>query len=481
MRVVHSLADLPRALERASDEARAGFSDATVFVERLLQEPRHVEIQVFGDGRGGGVFLGERECSMQRRHQKVIEEAPSPVVGRALRDKLGRAALALVRATGYRGAGTVEFLLDAGGRFYFLEVNARLQVEHPVTELVYDVDLVSAQLDLAEGRWPSALADPTAFALPEPSGWAIEARVLAEDPRAGFLPTPGPLLRYREPEGPGLRVDSGVFEGGRIPPQFDSLIAKVIAAGESREEAMERLRGGLQKMIIHGTRTNLSFLQSVLRHPDFRKGDFSTTWIASHLEELDVPLIGKELRRRLGTPGFRERLSFALRGDGLLPAGPLAVRFLEVSNDYARVGSELEERPLRLEIDRTTGDLTLRNGEEIEAVATAVSPTEMALTVRGETLLLEDPRALAHRRSRLTPADGEVRAPMAGKVLEVRVQEGDLVEEGKVLAVVESMKMQLEVGAPIGGRVEKVLVRGGEVLEGPDLLAVIAPPPAEVR
>lgn len=476
MRVVQSLDELPRALQRASEEALAGFSDPTVFVERYLRDPRHVEIQVFGDGRGGGIFLGERECSMQRRHQKVIEEAPSPVVDPALREKMGKAALALVRATGYRSAGTVEFLLDPEGRFFFLEVNTRLQVEHPVTELVYDVDLVSAQLELAEGRWPSSFADPSSFVVPEPSGWAVEARVLAEDPRAGFLPTPGPLVRYREPEGPNLRVDSGVREGARIHPDFDSLIAKVIAWGASREEAIDRLRGGLERMIVHGTRANLSFLQSALDHPDFRSAHISTTWIDAHLEELNRPLVDQELQRRLTTPGFRERLSFALRGGGMLPAGPLAARFVAISNEYARVGSDLEEKPLRLELDPTNGDLLLRlrDQEPIEAVATAVSPTEMDLTVRGETLLLDDPRALAHRRSRGIPADGEVRAPMAGKVLEIRVSEGETVEEGTVVAVVESMKMQLEVNAPIGGKVAKVLVEGGEVLDGPDLLAIIA-------
>jgi acetyl/propionyl-CoA carboxylase alpha subunit len=477
MRVVDALADLPRALERASEEALSGFSDGTVFVERYVPEPRHVEIQVFGDGAGGGIVLGERECSLQRRHQKVIEEAPSPVVDRARREQMGRAALALVRATRYRGAGTVEFLLDLEGRFYFLEVNTRLQVEHPVTELAYDVDLVAAQLALAEDRWPSTFPDPSALGMLEPCRFAIEARVLAEDPRSGFLPTPGPLVRYREPAGPGLRVDSGVTEGSRIHPQFDSLIAKVIASGATREEAIDRLSAGLERMIVHGARTNLPFLQAVLRHPDFRSARFSTTWIAAHLEELNRPLVGERLLRRLSTPGFRERLSLALHGAPILPEGPAAARFLAVSNEYARVGSELEERPLRFELDRATGDFRLRDseGEDVAAVATAVGGAEIALTVRGETLLLDDPTAQTRRHAPPGRGDGEVRAPMAGKVLEVHVREGDLVEEGNVLAVVESMKMQLEVSAPFAGRVEKVLVEGGEVLDGPDLLAVIAP------
>ncbi len=470
MRVVEKLADLPRALERASEEALSGFADPTVFVERYLKAPRHVEIQILGDGKGGGVFLGERECSMQRRHQKVIEEAPSPVVDSKLREAMGNAALALVRESRYRGAGTVEFLLDSERRFYFLEVNTRLQVEHPVTEEVYGVDLVAAQLDVALGVWHSKELSQ------EPRGWAIEARVLAEDPRCGFLPTPGRVVRYREPRGPGLRVESGICEGSWIHPGFDSLIAKVIASGEGRQEAIDRLVAGLSTMVVHGPRTNLPFLQAALRHPDFRAGRISTEWIGSRLEELNRSLLPPELERRFSTPGSREQLSFVLRGEASSPDDDPAARFLEIGNQDARVGSPYEEPALRLDFDRSSGELRIsgRDLPETSAVGTAVSPSSIALTVLGETLVLEDPRARVHRRLHHVPAEGEVRAPMAGKVLELKVRAGDLVEEGGVLAVVESMKMQIEVKAPLGGRVERLLVKEGEVLDGPGLLAVIA-------
>jgi acetyl/propionyl-CoA carboxylase alpha subunit len=472
MRVVETLSELPRALERASEEAAAGFSDPTVFVERFLRDPRHVEIQIFGDGQGRGVFLGERECSMQRRYQKVIEEAPSSAVDEALRNRMGAYALALVEETAYRGAGTVEFLLDSEGNVFFLEVNTRLQVEHPVTEEVYGVDLVAAQLELAEGGWPSELDTAAAAG---PSRWAIEARVLAEDPRAGFLPTPGPLLRYREPVGPGVRVDSGVREGSRIHPGFDSLIAKVIATGEAREVAAARLAGALERMVVHGAVTNLPFLQAVLRHPDFRDGRIATGWIAAHLEELNRSLLPESLEKRLTTPGFREKLSFVLRGDRSEPQGSFAKRFLEIGNQAARAGSDLEQVAVEMRFEPGSGELRLSGEVELDAVATLIGASEMALTARGETLHLEDPRARIHRPAHLGRADGEVRAPMAGKVLELRVTEGDRIEEGELLAVVESMKMQLEVNAPIGGKVEKVLVSEGEVLDGPELLAVIAP------
>jgi len=475
MRVVSKLSDLPGALERASEEALSGFADPTVFVERYLAAPRHVEIQVLGDGKGGGIFLGERECSMQRRHQKVIEEAPSPVVDRRLREAMGNAALALVRESRYRGAGTVEFLLDAEGRFFFLEVNTRLQVEHPVTEEVYGIDLVAAQFDVALGAL-GALGEWPVGPSRAPERWAIEARVLAEDPRSGFLPTPGPVLRYREPSGPGLRVDSGVAEGSRIHPGFDSLIAKVIASGESRREAIDRLAAGLATMVVHGPRTNLPLLQAALHHPDFLAGRISTDWIGSHLEELNRSLIPPELERRLSTPGFRESLSFVLRGESVASDGDPAARFLEIGNDYARVGSRFEERALRLDFDRSSGELRISGSglPEMRAVGTVVSSKELALSVLGETLVLEDPRARVHRRLYHAATEGEVRAPMAGKILEVKVSPGELVEEGAVLVVVESMKMQIEVKAPLRGRIETVLVKEGEVLDGPEILVVIA-------
>jgi acetyl/propionyl-CoA carboxylase alpha subunit len=470
MRIVETRAQLPAALSRASEEARAGFGDPTVFVERYLKAPRHIEIQVFGDGDGGGVALGERECSMQRRYQKVIEESPSPVVDASLRERMSAAALALVETTQYRGAGTVEFLLEDDGHFYFLEVNTRLQVEHPVTEEVYGVDLVAAQLELAEGDWPSRLDSR------QPSRWAIEARVLAEDPRADFLPTPGPLRRYREPSGVGVRVDSGVAEGGFVRAQFDSMIAKVIAVGGTREAAIEILTHALESMVIHGIVTNLPFLQSVIRHPDFRSGSLSTAWIGEHLEELNRSLLPETLETRLQTVGFREQLSLSLRGN---TPGTLAdARFRSLGNRRARVGSPLERSAIHIDVDRVSGDVVLTGRDlphPVEGVATVVDATAVALTVQGETLRLEDPRALSHRRVKLAASDGEVRAPMAGKVLELRVEEGASVEEGQVLAVVESMKMQLEIHAPFNGRVSTVLVERGQVLDGPDLIAVVIP------
>jgi acetyl/propionyl-CoA carboxylase alpha subunit len=508
MRIVEDITKLYPTLERASEEAAASFGDPAVFVERYLEKPRHVEIQVFGDGEGGGVSLGERECSIQRRYQKVIEEAPSPVVNPSLRKKLSRAALALVAEAKYRGAGTVEFLLDEEGGFYFLEVNTRLQVEHPVTEAVLDLDLVAAQLSLAEGQWPSGLPEPPEGAILSPKRWAIEARVLAENPRDHFLPTPGPLRRYREPSGAAIRVDSGVCEGGRVHSRYDSMIAKVIATGENRTEAVERLSSALESMVIHGATSNLPFLQAVLRHPEFALGNISTDFIATHLDALNESLLPDPLRERVSTAGFREKLSFAARGDGASHRSPAATRFLALDNRIVRVGSDLELGPIEIEGDPSTGDVHLSGrglGEvlamsleanfrwgpslrdaidrasqktshsRVEAVLTPVSVEEMDLTLFGETLRLIDPRARVHRRRGGVLTNGEVRTPMAGKVLEVRAKRGDRVEEGQVILVVESMKMQLEVGAPIGGRIAEVLVEPGQVLDGADVMATIEP------
>ena len=507
MRVVEALADLPGAIQRASEEALAGFGDGTVFVERYLRAPRHVEVQVFGDGEGGGVFLGERECSLQRRHQKVLEESPSPVVDGPLREALGRAALALVHATRYRGAGTVEFLLDAGRGFHFLEMNTRLQVEHPVTEAVLGVDLVQAQLELAEGRFPAGLGDPTVFSVPVPRGVALEARVLAEDPRHGFLPTPGPLRVYREPSGEGVRVDSGVCAGESIPDRFDSMIAKLIVWGEDRAGAVSRLSQALEDFTILGCTTNLPFLQAVSRHPDYLAGAESTGWIGEHLEALNAPLMPAPCREFLESKAFREALSCVFRGVGEPSPGP-AARFAALADPELRPGGSAEKAAFRLERGGEPHAFALRGPVLrrmlerpreaaarhecgpglLRALASLQEPdpalrlwacrldgSRMALAVFGETLQLEDPLAtLTSRHHAATErVGGTVRAPMAGSVVEVRVAAGDRVEEGQVLFVVESMKMQFEVTAPLSGRVSSVLVERGQALPGPEAMAVL--------
>ncbi len=287
MRVVERPEDLDDALGAARREAEAAFGDGTLYVERRLVHPRHIEVQVVADTHGTTVHLGERECSLQRRHQKVIEEAPSPVVSPALRRRLGDAAVAAARAAGYVNAGTVEFLVEGDGDdapFYFLEMNTRLQVEHPITECVTGLDLVHLQIDVARGR-----PLPVTQAHVDIRGHAVECRVYAEAPDRGFLPQAGPVLRYREPQGPGIRVDSGIREGDTVTPDFDPLVAKLIVSAPTRPQALARMQLALREFVVLGLHTNLPYLQRVLAHADVRAGAIHTGWLAAHHDRLVEP------------------------------------------------------------------------------------------------------------------------------------------------------------------------------------------------
>ena len=284
MRAAADERTLAEAIPAARREAQAAFGDGTLYVERLVQRPRHVEIQVFADAHGNAVHLFERECSIQRRHQKIVEESPSPALTPALRGRMGAAAIAAAKGAGYQNAGTIEFLLEGHGddaSFYFLEMNTRLQVEHPVTEMVTGTDLVRAQLLVAMGH-------PLPWTQPQLAqrGHAIECRVYAEDPPAGFLPQAGPLRLYREPTGPGIRVDSGVIEGMDVPVHYDPMLAKLIAHGESRDAAIARAVAALRSFPILGVRTNVAFLINVLRHPAFAAGDLHTGFVDEYLQAL---------------------------------------------------------------------------------------------------------------------------------------------------------------------------------------------------
>lgn len=527
MRIVEQIKDLPEAIARAAQEAHASFNDPTVFVERYLVSPRHVEIQVFGDGTGGGVFWGERECSLQRRHQKVLEEAPSPVVDAVLREKMGRAAMSLVRETKYRGAGTVEFLLTDSGDFFFLEMNTRLQVEHPVTELVYGIDLVRAQFDLALGEWPKSFPAPDIFSVPVPHGVAIEARLLAEDPRAGFLPTPGPLAVYREASLPGVRVDSGVLEGGRVNDRFDSMISKVIAHAPTRAAACDLLARALEHTIVHGCTTNLPFLTAVAQHPDYIEGKVSTAWIGEHVDELNQLLVPQPLVEFFQRFEVRRALANALllrsaqwthfapmpshasvigdRFASLIPIQvPLSKSGLNVGSnsenggldvrpglephEYILCGRGLSDvlmslNPQSLERSLFSLQSTVYRAHgrpnvhcEVNCTLSRPRGEHLQITVFGETLTLDwpdDSRALLEVSGQGRDAEAFLKAPMAGKVLEVRVADGDRVNEGDLLFVLESMKMQLELRAPRAGFVTGVRVSPGTTLAGPEVLAEI--------
>jgi acetyl-CoA carboxylase biotin carboxylase subunit len=296
MRLVNGEAELVAAFDGARREATAAFGDGTVYLEKAIIRPRHIEIQVFGDTHGNVVHLGERDCSIQRRHQKVIEEAPSPVITPELRAKMGAAAVAAARAVNYVGAGTCEFLLDqsggqASGGFYFLEMNTRLQVEHPVTEMIYGLDLVSWQLDVAEGK-PLPLSQQELDA--RRRGHAVECRIYAEDP-VKFLPSPGKITHLRVPDGPYVRNDSGCYEGAEIPVHYDPMISKLVVWGEDRRTAIARMRRALDEYQVRGIETNLAFHRRCFRHAAFIEGDYDTGFIARNAAELHPRAEGGEL------------------------------------------------------------------------------------------------------------------------------------------------------------------------------------------
>jgi excisionase family DNA binding protein len=434
MHVVRAAAELDETLERARREARSAFGDDRLLLERHLERPRHIEVQLLLDMHGGAVHLGERECSLQRRHQKVIEEAPSPVVGEDLREELGEAALSLARAGGYAGAGTAEFLLADDGRFYFLELNARLQVEHPVTEMVTGRDLVADQLRIAAG-------EPLGFAQPDVRlhGHAIEARLYAEDPWADFLPATGRLLEVAWPVGDGIRVDPGVGPADEVGSRYDPLLAKLIAHGPDRPAALERLRRALAETSTVGVTTNRGFLAWLLDRPDVAEG------------QMDTELIDREWQPADDLPPPATWLAAARL---LQPSARAGFRVNQPAHLRIELGGEV--RPVVLE----------QSGEEAAIAYGWTEGGELIVDSQGRSLrarLAPPPTVETAIRRAAEAAGGQqsVVAPMPGQVLQVRVSEGDHVEAGQILLVLEAMKMENAVVAPAPARVERLLVTAG--------------------
>ena len=447
MRLVTDMAQLPEALARATSEAEKSFGDGALIVERALLDPRHIEVQVFGDTHGNLVHLGERDCSVQRRHQKLIEEAPSPAVDADLRARLGAAAVAL--AQGYVGAGTVEFLLQDGD-FWFLEMNTRLQVEHPVTEAVTGLDLVEWQIRVARGEALPLRQDQIAL-----HGHAIEVRICAEDPAQGFLPQAGRVLRWAPPD--GLRCDHALAECDEQGGSFDPMLAKLIARGDTRDAARRRLIAGLGQVELMGLRTNLGFLARVLAHPAFALGPttaFLTRDFAGDSsltpQPPDPALLALAVLVLAGGPG--PRFGFATG-----PA-PVLTRRFDTGHGVASV---------TLTLSGTTADLadgqsvTLETLDPFHAVARINGVRRRIPCARaGDTLHLGDliltDTTLSPPDPRAASSDGRVLAPMAGGIVSLLAAPGAMVAAGQVLAVIEAMKMEHPLRAPIAGRITHV-------------------------
>ncbi|GHO42662.1 acetyl/propionyl/methylcrotonyl-CoA carboxylase subunit alpha [Ktedonospora formicarum] len=492
MRTVTSAADLPEQLDGARREARAAFGDETIFLERLIQRPRHIEIQVLGDKHGNLIHLGERECSIQRRHQKIVEESPSIALTPKLRAEMGEVATRIAKAAGYVNAGTLEFMLDGDGNFYFLEMNTRLQVEHPVTELITGLDLVRHQLSIAAGE-PLTVTQEQINA----RGHAIEVRLYAEDPRQSFLPSTGSIQLFQPPQGPGVRVDSGIESGDEITQYYDPMIAKLIVYGENRPAALERLTTALEQTALLGVTTNLPLLHTISLNPAFRQGETPT----SFLEEQDMltatgeeslpsevlivaalsdlaPILFEDGQDAIHSPWQR-------LGPWRMPGGALNRTYIYAEREHTiqigHIWDTIEDKnastqPKSWEIRIDDGPqervaclrtgpgawLITRNGSQ-HRLFTQRDELKLQIAYRGYSYTLHKRQAPDVTTTAHGSGSGHtqkaLKAPMAGTLVKINVQKGESVEAHQVLAVLSAMKMEHSIVSPGVGRFSVSTIR----------------------
>ena len=487
MRIVRSENELAAALETTSREALNYFGDSTIYIETFVENPRHIEVQVLGDKHGNMVHLFERECSAQRRHQKIVEEAPSPTLTPEVRARMCASAVSLASSIGYYSAGTIEFLVDSELNYYFLEMNTRIQVEHPVTEMTTGIDLVEEQLHIAAGE-PLRLKQENL----KQTGHAIECRIYAEDPFNNFMPSPGHISFYHEPGGEGIRVDSMQIEGeGEIYSFFDPMIAKLIAWGNHREEARLRMNGALENFVVQGIHTNISFLNGIMHHPAFTGNTITTRYIDNHLEELT---------------DFTSELKASLNQQLPLLAAllfSLQQKSAEAENIWHTIGYwrhlpepviELDGHRVKAKIIRQKGthfilqlsdneyDARLEdsgkhfclhlNGEKHRVFIGADHNGRFIVNFRGFDFAVRRPdmagpaKDVFSGNGSLNNDPGNIVSPMPGKVIKINVSEGESVTKGQVLLVVEAMKMENNILCPQDGKVEKLLVKQGDMVDG---------------
>ena len=480
MRLVRSAGELPDALERAAGEALSAFGDATLLLERYIERPRHIEIQILGDTHGNVVSLYERECSIQRRHQKIVEEAPSVALDEAKRRAMGEAAVALGKAVGYVGAGTVEFIADPDGNFYFLEVNTRLQVEHPVTELTTGLDLVREQIRIARGeRVPE---------VPAQRGWAIEVRLCAEDPERDYLPTTGTLLAVDVPA--TVRADIGVVAGSQVGIHYDSMLGKIIASAPTRAEATSILRAALEQTWVPGLVTNRELLVRVLAHPAFADGALHTHFLDQHAGELGAKPPGLERLRIAAIAATIAGIMERGTPHDLAPPGWRNVRFADQQVTYRHgehdivVGYRPERSGMTFAIGGKTTFVSRCQiaGDRLSFVEQTghrrnvrVIATEARAYVLSEGALIAldiEPRFPDHAHQAV---EGGLIAPMPGKVVKILAAAGEAVAQGAPLVVLEAMKMEHTVRAPEAGTLRALHVAVGDQVEADRLLAVVTP------
>ncbi|SDG26103.1 acetyl/propionyl/methylcrotonyl-CoA carboxylase subunit alpha [Thalassobaculum litoreum] len=492
MRVVRGADELKAAIEGAQREGKASFGDDRLIVEKYLERPRHVEVQVFADSHGNTVHLFERDCSAQRRHQKILEEAPAPDLDPDLRREMGASAVAAAEAVGYVGAGTVEFIMDSSGSFHFMEMNTRLQVEHPVTELITGLDLVALQLRVAAGEALPFGQDDLSI-----TGHAVEVRLYAEDPARDFMPQTGRLVHLRFPEGEGVRVDSGVEQGGVVSVHYDPMIAKVIAHGADRRQALARLAAALGRTEVVGVTTNRDFLKTLVEHPEVVAGPIDTGFVGREIDSLAPPppaapdgvlaLAGLAEMRALAAAASARA---AATGD---PQSPWAradawrlndrahhtLRFRQGEDEVAvdmhadRVGwrADIAGRSVSIAADDGPDGALLATIDRVRRPVRVVADRDRRTVLaegRSWTMVLVDPLAGIDDAAE---AGGRLVAPMPAKVASVAVSEGDAVKKGTTLIVLEAMKMEHTISAPADGTVAGLPVAAGDLVEeGADLV-----------
>ncbi|MDX2030705.1 MAG: acetyl-CoA carboxylase biotin carboxylase subunit [Blastocatellia bacterium] len=490
MRVVRAEEEIAVAIASARREAEKSFADGALLLEKFVEQARHVEIQILGDASGNLVHLFERDCSLQRRHQKVIEESPAPAVDETLRAKMGEAAVRIGRTIGYANAGTVEFILSPAGEFYFIEINTRLQVEHPVTEMITGLDLVRLQIEVAEGR-PLPFAQEALCA----HGHAIEARLYAEDPENDFLPSTGRILDLRFPAaGDGLRIDAGVEAGAEVGIYYDPMLAKLIAFGADRDAALRKLVSALRRTSLQGLRTNREFLIRLLEHPAFRAGEAHTGTIAEGLPQM----LADEAALRAGTIAPASMAAAALylqqqwrQADALLAELPPSYR----NNPYRAPSAAFLVGEQRCDVSwqwREGGAYAVQVGAAAFAAdVVSCAPGEIQLVIDGvqRTFFVLEEGARIHVSSSLGACalvrpprhpihqavgeQGSANSPMPGAVLKILVAAGQDVKAGEPLLILEAMKMEHTMRAAVDGRVEAVLVKQGEIVAPGQLLVQI--------
>ncbi|MDO7540793.1 acetyl/propionyl/methylcrotonyl-CoA carboxylase subunit alpha [Acinetobacter nosocomialis] len=476
MRLVQQASELFEALQTARSEAENAFGSGELILEKAVIAPRHVEIQIFGDTHGNYVYLFERDCSIQRRHQKVVEEAPCPVMMPELRQKMGEAAVAAAKACAYVGAGTVEFLLDASGAFYFLEMNTRLQVEHPVTELITGLDLVEWQLRVANGEHLPLKQQELNF-----NGHAIEVRLYAEDPRQDFLPQTGKVLRWKPATLPNVRIDHGMLATDEVSPFYDPMVAKVIAYGKTRQDAIRLLARAVDDCVLLGVNSNKQFLVNLLRHPVVVTGDTNTAFIQQHFQN-DPSLHHQVLSLEtlaIAAALFSQNKGTAVWQTGLGVPLPLKLQIadqqiqLQVSSVNNTFTAQFCDQSVCIDVlERTSEYLVYLIDGIRRRVQYVLDSDQLYLDRDNGNIVISNVTYTAPEATDVT-GDGKIRAPMDGAVVNILVNKGDQVVKGQTLLVLEAMKIQQQIKADVDGVVEDVLGQQGQQVKKRQMLFTI--------